>query len=287
MYNLIKMNLYQLIHSISIKILILCTIGLALFCIAMTKVDLNALENEPVSATEAEMTEPEPNQTDIQFGIYTETPSEWVTGKISYPDLLTAQLQSKILLVLIAVFTTIFVAAERKNGFIKNIAGHFPNRGIMVAAKLIAIAVQVLIMFAIFALFNLIFSFSLLGDRITLGSATEFLKLTGIQYLLHFAFACLITFLCLLTNSSAMSMTVGILLSGGLISMILGMIEHAIQITLWKSFHFTEYTLDYNIASINAESTSKLITTGVLTSLAFILATTAFSVLIVQKRDIR
>ena len=287
MYNLIKMNLYQLMHSFSTKILFLCTIGLALFCIAMTKVDLNALENEQAAVAESETIEPESNQVDIQIGIYMETPSEWVTDKISYPDLLTAQLQSKILLVLVAIFTTLFVAAERKNGFIKNIAGHFPNRGIMVAAKLIGVAVQIFIMFAVFALFTLIFSFLLLGNRITAGSVTEFLKPAGIQYLLHFAFACLITFLCLLTNSSAMSMSVGILLSGGLISMLLGMMEHAIQITLWKSFHFTEYTLDYNIASISAKSTSELITTGILTGLAFILVTTAFSMLIMQKRDIQ
>ena len=287
MYNLIKMNLYQLMHSFSTKILILCTIGLALFCIAMTKVDLNALENEPTAVAESETIEPESNQVDIQVGIYTETPSEWISNKISYPDLLAAQLQSKILLVLVAIFTTLFVAAERRNGFIKNIAGHFPNRGVMVAAKLIAVAVQIFIMFAIFALFTLIFAIPLLGNRIELCSAADLLKVAGIQYLLHYAFACLITFFCLLTNSSAMSMTAGILLASGLGTPIYSLIDHAVQWLPKDSFHIAEYMLENNIASISAESGSKLITNGILTGLGFILITTAFSMLIVQKRDVR
>ena len=286
MYNLIKMNLYQLMHSFSTKILLFCTAGLALFCIVATKIDLSD-EDLVFSVTENGPEIIDPDQVDLRIGIYTETNPEWVSGKIDYSDLLSAQLQSKILLILVVIFVTLFVSAERKNGFIKNIAGHFPNRGIMVAAKLIAVAVQILLMFAVFALFTLIFSFPLLGNRIELHSAAELLKLAGIQYLLHYAFACLITFLCLLTNSSAMSMTTGILIASGLGTPIYSLIDRAVQWLPKDSFHIAEYMLENNIASISTQSGPKLITSGILTGLAFILITAAFSVLIVQKRDVR
>lgn len=285
MYNLIKMNLYQLIHSFSTKILLFCTIGLALFCIVATKMDLS--DEDLVFSISEDGTPIDPDQVDIRLGIYTETNPEWVSGKINYSELLGAQLQSKILLILVVIFVTLFVAAERRNGFIKNIAGHFPNRGIMVAAKLIAVAVQVLLMLAVFALFTLIFGILLLGNRIELHSVAELLKMAGVQYLLHYAFACLITSLCLLTNSSAMSMTAGILLASGLGTPIYSLIDRAVQWLPQDSFHIAEYMLENNIASISTESSSKLITNGILTGLAFILVTAAFSVLIVQKRDVR
>ena len=285
MYNLIKMNLYQLMHSFSTKILILCTIGLALFCNVATKMDLS--DEDLVFSITENGTAIDPDQVDIRIGIYTETNPEWVSGKIDYSELLCAQLQSKILLILVVIFVTLFVAAERKNGFIKNIAGHFPNRGIMVTAKLIAVAIQILLMLIVFALFTLIFAIPLLGNRIELCSAADLLKVAGIQYLLHYAFACLITFFCLLTNSSAMSMTAGILLASGLGTPIYSLIDHAVQWLPKDSFHIAEYMLENNIASISAESGSKLITNGILTGLGFILITTAFSMLIVQKRDVR
>ena len=279
MFNLIKMDLYRLFRSTSTYVMVILAASVAVFTIYMTYYELNMVKEGLLSSMENADTESDT----ITLGIHVDTDLQWIDGDIDYSEMLGTQLQSGLLLILVSVFVTLFVAAEIRNGFVKNIAGQFRNRGIMVTAKLVALAVQVLILLVTFALFILFSSLIFWGNRIVLTSIVELLQLAGLQYLLHFAFACLITFLCLLSHSPALSMTVGILLCSGLGGLIYGLID---RIT-GDSFHIEDYMLEVNISSVGAGIPSDAAVHAVLIGIGYILVTMVLSMLAVQKRDIK
>lgn len=279
MFNLIKMDLHRLSRSFSTYIMIVLAASLAFFTVYMTNHELNIVKENPPAVTETTDTDSDENT----FGIVVDTNPMWISGDIDFSEMLGVQVRSDMALILVSIFVTLFVAAERKNGFIKNIAGQFHNRSIMVAAKLVAVAVQVLILFVTFVSFILVSSFIFWGDRLVLSSVSELLQIVGIQYLLHFAFACLITFLCLLSNSSAFSMTIGILLCSSLGTLVYNIIDRVIS----NSFRIEKYMLEVNISYIGAGVSSDVAARAIVVGISYILVTMILSMLTVQKRDIK
>lgn len=278
MYNLIKMDLYRLFRSVSTYVMILLTAGMACFSIYMTELDLEMMKEQPSPVVEMTDTEPEM----VSLGIYVDTDPRWVDGDIDAADMLGIQLGSKLALIFVSIWVTLFVTGERKNGFIKNFAGQFHNRSILVAAKLTAVAVLVFLLLAVYTGVTVICSLYFWGDRFAVGSATELLALLGIQYLLHFAFACFTAFLCVLSGSSALSMAVSLLLCCGFGSLL----YHLIDLVIGKSFQIERYVLEENIFAVGAGALSEVAARAVSVGVIVTLAAAILSMLIVQKRDI-
>ena len=279
MFNLIKMDLYRLFRSKSTCVMIIMAACMACFSIYMTDLSMDMMKDYPSSAIEDTDTDSDM----ASFGIFVETNPQWINGEIDAFEVLGAQLNGRMVLILVSVFVILFVTAERKNGFIKNIAGQFHNRSIMVAAKIVAIAVQVFILFVTYAVFTVISSLILWGDRVVFASVTDFLPVLGIQYLLHFAFACFAAFLWLLSDSSALSMTISILLCCNFGSLIYSPINYLIG----KSFSIEKYMLETNISFVGGGVIPDVAARAVMVCIIFTLASAAVSMLIVQKRDIK
>ena len=118
MLNLIKMELYRLFHSTSTWILFFFTISAAVFTVVMTKIDVSGMASR--TGTEAEQAGEQ--EIDFAFGIYTETKEEWADGEVLFSELLGSELASGMFLILVTIFVSVFVHAEQKNGYLKNIA---------------------------------------------------------------------------------------------------------------------------------------------------------------------
>lgn len=276
MFNLLKMDMYRLIRSRTTLIMIIVTATLAVFCMFMTSlsVDIHTQELEADAAGE-QIT---------HDGVFFESSLSWTNdSKIDFTELLTLQLQSRLLLAVVAVFTVLFIAAEYKKGFIKNIAGQFPIKGVMAASKLITIATMVLVMLIVFDLSMFLTGVILFKDRLVLGSAAELLQTSGLNYLLHFAYACVFVFLTALTRSSALGITLGILFSGGVSDLLYSCFDYLIP---GDKFSIAEYTTTGNISTITANMSNELVTKAVLVGVIFILASSALYTLTVQKKDI-
>ena len=54
MLNLIKMDLYRMVHTVSVWILLVFVLGIAAFCVSMTNLDLAAMEEDVQYAREME-----------------------------------------------------------------------------------------------------------------------------------------------------------------------------------------------------------------------------------------
>ena len=149
MFNLVKMDLYRLFHSLSARVILLITVCLAFFCVAMTQTDLQSMAEDPQYSRQ--MQEEISSNQERSIGIYTQTDPQWINGPIDAGELISSQLKSGILTLLVVIFTAIFVTAELKCGYLKNIAGQFPNREKLILSKLIVIALQVFLMMALFS----------------------------------------------------------------------------------------------------------------------------------------
>ena len=89
MFNLIRMDVYRMFHSISTWVILIFTAGLAVFFIMMTDMDLQAIADDQQYARQMEA-EYEDN-TDTQLGIYSDTNPQWVSGDIDAAELAGAK----------------------------------------------------------------------------------------------------------------------------------------------------------------------------------------------------
>lgn len=285
MFNLIKMDVYRLLHAVSTWVMMGIMVLIAVACVGATRADLDAMAEDPAYAEQSvSMAESE----DEVVGIIMDTDPEWIHGEVPAGQMLGLLLNSGILMIFSAVFVSLFVGAEHRSGYLKNIAGQLPYRGQLALSKFIAIAVEVLLMFAIYTVFCIASGYLFFGDQFTLGSGAEMLKMLGTQYLLHLGFSALIMFLCMVTGSTAFSIAVGILSCSGLTSMVYSGINWVVQkIHSGVNFDFGRYMLDTNVYAISGASASSDVLRAVLVACIFVVLAVGFSALVMQKRDIK
>lgn len=280
MFNLIKMDIHRLLHSKSTWIMICFVIGLAVFSVTMTNSDIEFMKDDPAAVTETMEERP--------VGIYVEAQPEWVNGTIEIGSVVSVEMRSQLLAILCVIFAAIFTNADYKNGYIKNIAGQFPRREQLVASKFIVIAFQVLVMVIVFTISIVVSGYVMWGSDFYLGSVTELFQYLGVQYLLHLGIAAVMMLLCILTYSTAFSMTSGILLCSGLAVPIYSLISKAINgLKTGLEFDINKYILDGNITMLLYDSTSEVMVRGVAVGVAFAIVFLFISTIIVKKRDIR
>lgn len=134
MLNLIKMDLYRMFRSVSTWVILIFTVGIAVFCVTMANMDVDAMAEDPQYAQESAeeiaagnaASDTDMSNADRQIGIYAESDPAWVSGEIDAGELISTQMTSGMLTLLCVIFAAIFGSAEQKNGYIKNIAGQLP-----------------------------------------------------------------------------------------------------------------------------------------------------------------
>lgn len=280
MFNLIKMDIHRLFYSKSTWVIFFFVAVLSVFSVTMTNTDIHMMKEE-LSATEETMDE-------RQIGISVEADSEWVDGDIEIGSIISVEMRSALLAILCVIFTALFINAEQKNGYIKNIAGQFPTREKLVASKFIAIAFQIFLMMLVFIIGIIVSGFVLWGNRFYLGSSAPILRYLGSQYLLHLGFAALTMLLCMLTRSSAFSMTSGILLCSGLAVPVYAVVNKIVSdMKPGLKFDINHYVLDGNITMMTLGSASDVLVRGAVVGAAFAIVSVILSMIMIKKRDVR
>ena len=296
MLNLIKMDLYRMFRSVSTWVILIFTVGIAAFCVTMANMDVDAMAEDPQYAQESaeeiaagnSASDTDMSNADRQIGIYAESDPAWVSGEIDAGELISTQMTSGMLTLLCVIFAAIFGSAEQKNGYIKNIAGQLPNRGVLAVSKLAVSAVQVFLMTVIFVVSTGVMGKLFWGERFAVGAVSDMLPFLGAQYLLNVGFAALIIFLCTLTKSSAFGMTAGILMVLGLSVPVYSLINRAVAelAPSWK-FDISRFMPDGNIWMAGIGSSSEVLIRAAAVGAAFAVICTALAMITVKKRDVR
>lgn len=284
MLNLIKMELYRLFHSTSAWILFFFTIVAVVFTVVMTKIDVSRVE--PGIKKETEQTE-EP-EVDFAFGIFAETKEEWADGEVRFSELLGSELSSGIFLILVTIFVSVFVHAEQKNGYLKNIAGQLPGRWLLALSKLAAVLVWGVCMFSLLTVAMAAAGRVCFGTAFVLDSARKLFMVLGGQFLLHMAFAALLLFLCTLSGSAALSITVGLLIACKVTAMLYSLTDRMMKSVFGReTFDSGRYAIEMNItkylyATGREEFVPMLLSAGVILAVAV-----CFTAVVLQKRDVK
>lgn len=280
MINLIRMDLHRLVHSVSFWIMIAVVIVLAVFSTGMMKYDLDLMAKEGGSDLRLE----ENMQT---FGIVVETNYEWLDGNIGFDELVNVNLASSLVLLLPVIFIPLFVNGEQKSGFIKNIAGQLPNRGMLVLSKLFMAAVQVFVILAVYSLSVAIAGRFYFGGRFVTGSIMDFWFIFALHYLLHFSFGAVVLMLTILLKSSAFSMVFGILCCCGISVIVYNLINIAVHfINRNSTFDISKYMIETNLRSVKIGLGQSDLIRIFLIGFGFLAVSVVISVVTMQKRDI-
>ncbi|MDO4943761.1 MAG: hypothetical protein Q4E74_01015 [Ruminococcus sp.] len=283
MLNLIRMNLYSLFRTVSFWVMIAVTAVIAVFFVYMTNVDIEYMSEENSAA---EQTAQQTDENEITVGIAVETLDEWVDQGIEMVSLFQVMGSSAIIALLASIFVAIYTNAEQKTGFIKNIAGQLPKRGMLSLAKLSGIAVELLIMFGVYILATVISGKIILGDKLVLGDVGDLIKIIAVQYLLHLAFCSFVQMLCTVARGAGIGMTVGILFCSGMTSLVYMGINYVVSKLGAEDFDVSKYDLMTYIGSASA-SDSDMMTKCIIAGAAYLVICTAVSMLVMQKRDIK
>ena len=145
MINLIKMEVYRLLHMPSLYVMLLLMMVMAYIAVRGTSADMKEMKQE-LTKLQQEQTEIQDEQTKIQtydndsgnvdVGISVAWDASWLDG-VTLPELLDSIYSSGLLMLFVAIFIPLFVAGEQKSGYIKNIIGQLPFRGQLALSKLV------------------------------------------------------------------------------------------------------------------------------------------------------
>jgi len=282
MFNLIKMDLYRMLHTGSTWILI-AIIGLfAIFSFYMGVVDQRLMEE--TGETDQNLVIKGEDEEGMQFGIMVNTPYHEDGSEAAYLEYVCADLQSGILLVFISIFAVVYVNAEEKSKFAKNIAGQFPNRFWMYLSKNIAVALFVLIAMAVYMVMQM-FGFLIWrgGAPFGIALAGQALRYGVIQWLLMSAFAAGLILITALIKSTAIGITVGIMASCGFSQIFIGFYYKLFQNA---KIHVEEYLIANNIKSIVYNSDMDKLWHAVLVGIVFLAVYNVIGSVVIQKRDV-
>lgn len=244
MTKMIKMDLYRFFRSASTWIILFVDILLAFFSVML------------VSAN-----------TSIQ--IYSNA-----------GELLAAQMNGGMIMILCAIAVIIFVSAKYKNGFIKNIANQLPRHEMLVFPEIIVAFVACALHFFIFILYDYrraVF----LGNTFIDFSFFAIMKLLIVQFILHWGFCCLVLLFYMLTSSTTFSVVIGILIPFKILNVLYVLIEK------FTHFNISQFMLDSNIFQIGMYSLKSIYTRATIVGLIFLLAEIVLLCMVMHKKEIK
>lgn len=287
MLNLIKMDLYRLFRTKSFWIMIAVTIFVAFFSVFMTNFELTSKQDTVIDMANASVSDVPPEEADVTFGVYVDTNPEWA-DRIDFTDLVNSNICGQLLAILCVIFPPIFVNGEQKNGYIKNIAGHYHNRGILVLSKLVAVAVQVLVIFAVFFISAAIMGRICWGDNLVFDDIGGFAKISSVHFLLHYAFAALVTAITILMRGSGLGITYGVLSSTGITALLYAFTDIIIhKCGVSDEFSISRYFIESCIGIVGTDLSGGDLTRVIAVGAVFLTASALISMTVMQKRDIR
>lgn len=245
MTKMIKMDLYRFFRSASTWIILFVDILLAFFSVML------------VSAN-----------TSIQ--IYSNA-----------GELLAAQMNGGMIMILCSIAVIIFVSAKYKNGFIKNIANQLPRREMLVFPEIIVAFVACALHFFIYSFCTITAGAVFFGNTFIDFSFFAIMKLLIVQFILHWGFCCLILLFYMLTSSTTFSVVIGILIPFKILNVLYVLIER------FTHFNISQFMLDSNIFQIGMYSLKSIYTRATIVGLIFLLAEIVLLCMVMHKKEIK
>ncbi len=322
MLNMIKMDVYRMFHTKSLYVIWIILLAMVLFTSFLTKIDYDAVnkeweeqqeqtvktdvgkeglsaqeENEnsgeqtieqdktdiAENASKEEQTSQQEND-DINLGMTVNLPTE--PGKmVTVFDVFFSNAQGRFYALFLIIFAVMFSTADIKSGYIKNIGGQVPRRGVLVVSKAVALALFTVITLAGIFLFQaaanmIVFKSVVWGDWKVI--VPYFLT----QLVLHYAFVLICVAMAVIIKNNVVSMTLSVCLTMNMMSIIYDLISYAIYKIGIHNFDIYKYTITGKMTMLSMNVSTNDVVSSICVAAAFIVIMLTLSSYIFQKRDI-
>ena len=274
MLNLIRMDLYRLLRSKTIRIGILVAAAVAflgmLFNFGVIELLKITIQEKPESAAEWR-------------GFLS---ADWMYGA-DFADMVFTG-TSALSLFLSCMLVASFVGAEQSCGYTKNVAGQLPNRGMTVISKYIVTCLVQLVVLAIYTVVSIICVFIFFKQYINAYSIGALVGGLLLRLLIYCAINAIVIFFCTFTKSHAIAMVVGAILGIGItrvlyaaLSGLLGLLKIDIDVSRLSPDGLNDLV---NVAELNA---GNIIARTIIVSVIFIAVFVTGAAFIFTKRDVK
>ena len=192
-------------------------------------------------------------------------------------------------LLLIALFTVIFINGELKNGFVKNLVGYSFNRSKFVCCNLIIVSIMSVLILLVTVVTTIGVTLLLFPDY-EWGDSSSFAMYITTETLVHISFALFMSALAYLTRTTALPMVIGIALSQGLGTAIYSLITVAAKKLfdgVPDDFLISDYTLTGNVGLLNLGSEDGDFIRAIIIGCIGLVLFTFCSCYFTQKKDIK
>lgn len=280
MLNLTRMNIYRMIRTKCIWVILLITCSFGALSAQMSCYDMQMDEEMQASGiTDAEDSEEE--DTSFTLGIQTTVPDKENGHTAPFMLFFFSNLQSGILLIFLAIASVLFVHQEHKTGFVKNIAGQTARRSSLYLSKLVVLTGYTLLTaVSYFLSFYVVLRLNV-GSELSFGwkLLTGNLDIIAISLLLHLAFISGLAMLTTMSRSSTIGITFGMFASMGMGFIMDGFLYYLIH------FHVSKYYITTNLRNMTPGASGKSMWLALAVALTLIIVYNGAGTIWFSKRD--
>lgn len=273
MLNLIKMDFYRLFHS---KVVRVGAIAAAIIAFAGMLLNFGVLELCKLTIAD--------NPADTEGIAFLFPIISWLNG-VDFADVVFTGTNAFALFVSCMVVAS-FVGAEQSCGYVKNIAGQLPNRGMTIVSKFVVTCFIQLMVLVIYTVISSLCAGMFFNQYVNAYSTVALVEGLLLRFLLFCAIDAIVLFFCTLTKSHAIAMVIGAIFGIGITGLVymaasglLGMLKISVNLA-----HFMPDGINGLI------SVSNLGTIGIraiIVSIVFITAFLSATVMLFNKRDVK
>ena len=274
MLNLIKMDLYRLLRSKTLRVGLVAAAIVALSCMLLSLglLEIVKLTSGDNLAAVAEMS--------FLFPCFA-----FLAGA-SWGDIVLYGVGSFSLFIG-CMITASFIGSEQSCGYVKNIAGQIPHKGFLAISKFVATSVAMALVLLVYLAVCAPLTSVLFSSYITNGYAIgELIGAFALRFLLFIAVNAVIVFLCTLTKSHAAAMVTGAILGIGVTTIVYFAISSVLGMLKIK-FDVANLMPDGVNGMLNCGNLVEILPKALTVSLVFIVAFVTGTYLLMEKRDVR
>ena len=296
MFNAIRMDVYRLFKTKSTYIILVIMIALSVMGTGLMSVmtEMTGAESQQVQTEQMSDNadyageddqfneDTEGAQSQFSVSVSESDPDENDNSVLSFAMSDISGLQAGLFII---IFTVLFSMADINSGFIKSIGGQVKGRGVLIASKMVAIAMFTAIVMIADFLTQLI-AVNIFFDDAVVGSASEIVRLLSSQFVLNFALAVLMMAIAMIIKNNVVSMIIGVCMCTGIFELIFMGINYLMDKIGFNDFDINNILITGKIQNVTIGADASDIGYALLTAAIYI-AVSVFAVYNVFKhRDI-
>ncbi len=285
MLNLVKMYMRKMMKSRSTYVLLIIAMLFSLITVFSMHQEEKYYKEHPQQYAEDQAYQQELEGDDAVTIGY--TAGSATNQETTLAELADGMFPGMLPCLLLAIFVVIFVCSEHSTGFVKNISGLVPNRGMLFLAKIPTVLTFALLMMGV-TLLALLIPFRPMMGYFHLGDGSEFAKMMALQVLIYAVFSILVAAIATVIRSTAVSMTIGVALTSGMVSLIYMLLTSALRylFDISGSFMLSNYTVSGTIPQLCMGAEDKIISRGVIVGVVYLIVSIVAAYCINRKRDV-